>query len=291
MISCRSRESLYVLSGLLLNDTILQPERHHVDTGGYTEHLFALCHLLGIEFMPRIKDLADQQPYKLDRDRHYGTLDELFRGTVDSDLISEQWDQMVRVAAALKNRYTPPEVVVQRLASAGSADRLAKALTAFRSGIKYEIGGQSMQNGSIMRTERRRGPDVWEYRWREPGADGKRKHRRIFVGTIKQFADKSAVFRGTSALRRDINLANVRCKGKPATLVELADHYCQRELASGNRWKTPSTKLTYRGYAITGHRSQGKTVDAVILSGDVMKQELFYVAASRGRERNCDLHE
>ena len=25
-----------------------------------------------------------------------------------------------------------------------------------------EIGGLSMQNGSIMRTERRRGPDVWE---------------------------------------------------------------------------------------------------------------------------------
>jgi ATP-dependent exoDNAse (exonuclease V) alpha subunit len=38
------------------------------------------------------------------------------------------------------------------------------------------------------------------------------------------------------------------------------------------------------GYAITAHRSQGKTVDSVILSGDMMKQEQFYVAASRGRE-------
>jgi conjugative relaxase-like TrwC/TraI family protein len=37
------------------------------------------------------------------------------------------------------------------------------------------------------------------------------------------------------------------------------------------------------GYAVTAHRSQGKTVDGVILSGDVLKQELFYVAASRGR--------
>jgi len=107
-----------------------------VTARGYTEHLFALCHLLGIEFMPRIKDLADQQLYKLHRDRHYGALDELFRGAVDWDLINEQWDQMVRVAAALKNRNTPPEVVVQRLASAGSADRLAKALTAFGRIIK-----------------------------------------------------------------------------------------------------------------------------------------------------------
>ncbi len=37
------------------------------------------------------------------------------------------------------------------------------------------------------------------------------------------------------------------------------------------------------GYAITAHRSQGKTVDGAILSADAMKQELFYVGASRGR--------
>ena len=38
------------------------------------------------------------------------------------------------------------------------------------------------------------------------------------------------------------------------------------------------------GYAVTAHRSQGKSVDEVIISGDGMRKELFYVAASRGRE-------
>ncbi len=38
------------------------------------------------------------------------------------------------------------------------------------------------------------------------------------------------------------------------------------------------------GYAVTAHRSQGKTVDHVIVSGDQMSKELFYVAATRGRE-------
>jgi ATP-dependent exoDNAse (exonuclease V) alpha subunit len=37
------------------------------------------------------------------------------------------------------------------------------------------------------------------------------------------------------------------------------------------------------GYAVTAHRSQGKTVDSVIVFGDGMPKELFYVAASRGR--------
>jgi ATP-dependent exoDNAse (exonuclease V) alpha subunit len=38
------------------------------------------------------------------------------------------------------------------------------------------------------------------------------------------------------------------------------------------------------GYAVTAHRSQGKSVDSVIISADGMRKELFYVAASRGRE-------
>ena len=33
-----------------------------------------------------------------------------------------------------------------------------------RAKINSEVG--FMQNGSILRSERRRGPDVWEFRWR-----------------------------------------------------------------------------------------------------------------------------
>jgi hypothetical protein len=36
---------------------------------------------------------------------------------------------------------------------------------------------------------------------------------------------------------------------------------------------------------VTAHRSQGKSVDSVIISSDGMRKELFYVAASRGKER------
>jgi len=41
------------------------------------------------------------------------------------------------------------------------------------------------------------------------------------------------------------------------------------------------------GYAVTAHRSQGKSVDSVIISADGMRKELFYVAASRGRQSVC----
>ena len=47
-----------------------------------------------------------------------------------------------------------------------------------------------MQNGSVIRAERQRGPDVWEFRWREPGADGKRKHRRMVLGSVELAQDE-----------------------------------------------------------------------------------------------------
>ncbi len=129
-ISCAPREAGYVLDGLLENDTLIRPQAHTTDTHGFTEQLFGLCHLLGIAFMPRLKDLPDQHLYKLDKGADHGVLEPLFRGVVDMALIAEQWDQLVRIAASLRDRTAPAHVVLQRLINASPADRVSKALTA-----------------------------------------------------------------------------------------------------------------------------------------------------------------
>lgn len=130
VISCAPREAQYVLDGLLQNNTVLRPREHYTDTHGYTEHIFGLCYLLGITFAPRLKDLTDQQLYKLDRDASYPSLDLLFHGSADVGLILEQWDELVRVAASLRRRTAPPHVIVQRLVGGSPSNRLARALTA-----------------------------------------------------------------------------------------------------------------------------------------------------------------
>jgi integrase len=105
-----------------------------------------------------------------------------------------------------------------------------------------------MQNGSLIRSSRRHGPDVWEYRWRESCPGEKRKHRRIVVGSLDTFRDEAVALKAIAALRRDININDARLRAKPLTLAELADHYRQRELATENEWKTLSTRTTYEGY-------------------------------------------
>ena len=54
-------------------------------------------------------------------------------------------------------------------------------------------------------------------------------------------------------------------------------------LEDGRDIPTAYRQFAY-GYAVTAHRSQGKTVDYEVISADRMDQELFYVSATRARE-------
>ncbi len=129
VISCSPREALYVLDGLLENNTILKPRKHTTDTDGYTEIIFALCHLLGYEFMPRIRDLKDQQLYRINKDFDYGVFTPLLNKSANIDIVVEQWTAMLRVVLSLLHRTVPAHVVVQRLINSYPSDRLSKAFT------------------------------------------------------------------------------------------------------------------------------------------------------------------
>jgi hypothetical protein len=83
-------------------------------------------------------------------------------------------------------------------------------------------------------------------------------------------------------------MANRREDGLRTTNGELVtvaavDSTGQIQLEDGRSLPSDYRSFTH-GYAVTAHRSQGKTVDSVIISADGMRKELFYVAASRGRE-------
>lgn len=56
-----ARDSTYVLDGLLYNESDLKIEEHYTDTAGFTDHVFALMHLLGFRFAPRIRDIKDSR--------------------------------------------------------------------------------------------------------------------------------------------------------------------------------------------------------------------------------------
>jgi len=167
VISCSPREALYVLDGLLENNTILKAMRHTTDTHGYTEIIFALCYLLGIYFMPRIRDLKNQQLYRVEKGVNYGVFEPLLTKTADMNIVEEQWEAMVRVAISLKRRTAPAHVIVQRLTNSFPSDRLSKAFTNLGRIIKTEYILRYLIDPELRRTVQRQ-LNKGEYRHKLP---------------------------------------------------------------------------------------------------------------------------
>jgi TnpA family transposase len=151
-ISCNPREALYVLDGLLENNTILKIREHTTDTHGYTEIVFALCYLLGYYFMPRIRDLKDQQLYRVEKNADYGIFTPLLNKTADVDIVVEQWESMIHVAQSLLQRTAPAHVIVQRLTNSFPSDRLSKAFTNLGRIIKTEYILRYITDPALRRT-------------------------------------------------------------------------------------------------------------------------------------------
>lgn len=105
-----------------------------------------------------------------------------------------------------------------------------------------------MQLGSLLRSGRRRGPDIWEFRYRDRRHNGRRIYRRIKIGTVNQFKTETSARKGIAGLVREINFGEIRFRTTTMTVAELVEHYRQRELMQDNTWKSYSTKCGYESY-------------------------------------------
>jgi site-specific recombinase XerD len=99
------------------------------------------------------------------------------------------------------------------------------------------------QEGSLTRVSRAKGPDVWAYRWREPGSEGRRVHRRLVIGDVDRFPTEAAAKRAVEQLRVEIN-AEQAAVGK-VTVKEAWEHYQANELRNPEVDRSPTTIELY----------------------------------------------
>lgn len=122
------RDSLYIMAGLLEQQTRLDPREIMADTHGYSEVVFGLFALLGYKFSPRLADLPDQRFWRLDRDADYGALNDLSKHTLNERLISAHWEEMLRLAGSLKLGKVGATSVMRTLQRGGSLSSLGRAI-------------------------------------------------------------------------------------------------------------------------------------------------------------------
>ncbi len=122
------RDSTYVLDGLLYHESDIRIEEHYTDTAGFTDHVFALMHLLGFRFAPRIRDLGDTKLYIPKGDFMYDTLKPMIGSTLNIKHVRAHWDEILRLATSIKQGTVTASLMLRKLGSYPRQNSLAIAL-------------------------------------------------------------------------------------------------------------------------------------------------------------------
>ena len=122
------RDSLFVLEGLLEQQTSLQPIEIMTDTAGYSDVVFGLFWLLGYQFSPRIADIGEARFWRIDASADYRALNGLARHRVNTELIANNWDDLLRVAGSLKLGTVSASELMRTLQGGSSPSTLSKAI-------------------------------------------------------------------------------------------------------------------------------------------------------------------
>ena len=138
VFSSAERDAMYVIDGLLHNDAIAS-NVHSTDTHGYTEMVFAVSHLIGVTFAPRIKDLASQNLVSFSKikseleQKGYPIQPTYY---VNESRIRRNWDNILRLIATIKLREHRASTILKRLGEYSNQHPLQEALKEFGRIIK-----------------------------------------------------------------------------------------------------------------------------------------------------------
>ena len=124
-ISCGVHESVYLLDGIVENDSDIKPNKVHGDSWAQSEVLFGLASLLSILIMPRIKHFKHLYYYKASSNDHYEHIDELFtEKPIDWELIETHYHDMLRVAISIQKGKVKASTVLRKLCSKSRKNKL-----------------------------------------------------------------------------------------------------------------------------------------------------------------------
>ena len=128
LIAATASEALHVLDALLHHQSEVSTRRHHTDGGGDSDHVFALCTLLGFQFAPRIPNLKHRRLYSFAKPSTYPALEPMIAGRINVELIRAHWSEILRVVASIRTGTVTASLIMRQLASYPRQNGVAAAL-------------------------------------------------------------------------------------------------------------------------------------------------------------------
>jgi len=117
-----------MIKGIISHCTKMDARKGYSDTHGQSLIGFSFSKLLTYELLPRLKGICRQKLHLPDRNGRYDNLKSILRGTINWDLIAEQYDPMVKFAAAMKVGTADPEAILRRFTKNGDNHPVYRAL-------------------------------------------------------------------------------------------------------------------------------------------------------------------
>jgi TnpA family transposase len=127
-VPCGAWEAVFIIDGLLRNDSDVQPDTIHADTQGQSLPVFGLAALLGFELLPRIRNWHDLNFYRPDATTRYSHIDSLFGdNAIDWDLIARHWTDLLRTSISIREGRVSSVTLLRRLGNHSHKNRLYRA--------------------------------------------------------------------------------------------------------------------------------------------------------------------
>ena len=126
-IACGVWEAVYILDGLLKNESAIQPDTIHADTQGQMVTVFGLAHLLGIQLMPRMRNWNKVTLCRPDAGAVYKHIDSLFTDTINWTLLEKHWQDLMQVVLSIQAGKVLPSVLLRKLGVHNRQNKLYKA--------------------------------------------------------------------------------------------------------------------------------------------------------------------
>ena len=102
-------EAPYILDGLLINRAGRRICEQYADSGGFTDHVFAVASQLGYGFIPRVQGLPSKRLHIFDPRRVPQPLIGLTGNKIREDVIVRNWPDILSVAGTLAIGALPPK--------------------------------------------------------------------------------------------------------------------------------------------------------------------------------------
>jgi TnpA family transposase len=130
-IPCGVWEAVYIIEGLLRNESEAEPGTIHADTQGQSYPVHALAHLFGFELLTRIRNWKDLTFYRPAAEACYEHIDALFgpagENQVNWQLIQTHWPDLMQIALSIRAGRLSSTLLLRRLGTESRKNNVYKA--------------------------------------------------------------------------------------------------------------------------------------------------------------------